>query len=154
MLASSSTNNRLATATEFEPLKVVLPPKLLSFYSEHGYHPTIAHENRHQVRMRVRTLGNIRFHAPPCGLAMLASMSQPECGSILIKDLSRSGLGILYHRQILPGEEFEVYCHNRVLSAVAVRCRRVDKLCYETGAKVILVNSFAEDSDAPATGAE
>ncbi len=151
MLAIASSNNGLVDNTTFEPLKVVLPAHLRVFYAEHGYHPTIATEYRHNSRMRVRSVGQIRFDAPPPGMQLPALPEGAECGTILIKDISKTGIGILYHRQIFPGEAFEVYFLNRVLKAVASRCRREGELCYETGARVLSVRAVEDESNWDAT---
>lgn len=146
MLAFTSSDNCLTENSIFQPLQVVLPDHLQSFYSEHGYHPTTANENRHNSRMRVRILGQIRFAAPPLGMPVDDTPTSIECGTVLIKDISKTGVGIIYHRQILPGESFEVYFLNRILNAVATRCRREGTLCYETGALVRSVQSFEDES--------
>ena len=66
---------------------------------------------------------------------------EDQAGTVLVKDLSKSGIGILYHRQIFPGERFDILVLGRTIDVTAVRCRRIDALCYETGAIIHSVTS-------------
>ncbi|MCA9131992.1 MAG: hypothetical protein KDA45_02510, partial [Planctomycetales bacterium] len=65
-------------------------------------------------------------------------------GKVLIKDLSRSGIGILYHQQLYPEEQFQVRFQGRLLHALVVRCRRLGPLCYETGGRIVALETIAE----------
>jgi hypothetical protein len=147
MLEVDRTEAGIADTREFAPLKVILPKHLEKFFEERGYHPTTANENRHNSRVRVRSLANIEFVPPPVGMPSVVSLSKEKRGTVLIKDLSRTGIGLLYHRQILPGECFDVYFLNRIISAIAVRCRREARMCFETGANVTSVVTLV-DADA------
>ena len=131
------------TQDSFPPLKVILPEELRSFYAERGYLATKPHEDRRYARLNVRSHGNIRFFPQPSTLHFDPIASDEQQGTVLVKDLSRTGIAILYHRQIFPGERFDILLHGRTINATAVRCRRIGTLCYETGATI---NSVTSDS--------
>ncbi|MDX1927921.1 MAG: PilZ domain-containing protein [Pirellulaceae bacterium] len=126
----------MKSQVDFPPLKVVLPQELRSFYAERGYLSSKPHEDRRYARLNVRTHAHIRFFPPPALLEVGPVASDHQQGTVLVKDLSKTGIAILYHRQIFPGERFDVLLHGRAIDATAVRCRRVGRLCYETGAVV------------------
>lgn len=135
-----------SVVNNFAPLKVILPSELRNFYREAGYLSTTSFEERTNARLRVRTAGYIRFtKAPPC-LQAQPGWRADKCATVLIKDLSRTGIGILYHEQIFPGEEFSVVLHNRLITAVVVRCRRIGENCYETGASILEVEPLSSNS--------
>jgi hypothetical protein len=127
----------------FPPLKVILPEELRSFYSERGYLATKPHEERRYARLNVRSLGNIRFSRQPLSQQIDLIASDEGQGTVLVKDLSRTGIAILYHRQIFPGERFDIIVHVRAIDATAVRCRRIGTQCYEVGATI---NSITSES--------
>ncbi len=129
----------------FPPLRVVLPDELKRFYSERGYLPPTPHEERRFARLNVRSHGRIRFYPAPPNL--IVGTGNDRTGTVLVKDLSRSGIAVLYHRQIFPGEQFDVLMHGRWIHSTAVRCRRIGSQCYETGATIRSVISSDGDGD-------
>lgn len=118
-------------------LLVQLPADLKSFYEEHGYLPSTSFENRTNARLRVRSEGSIRFLNAPSGLRGCQDERPEEMGRVLIKDLSRNGIGILYHEQVFPEEQFQIVFQQRQLDVRAVRCRRLSEACYEIGGQVL-----------------
>jgi hypothetical protein len=115
------------------PLLVQLPKELESFYEEHGYLPSTAFENRSNARLRVRSEGKLEFLCLPHA----ASRARQAAGRVLIKDLSRTGIGILYHEQIFPEEKFRITFQQRQIDVLSVRCRRLSSACYEIGGEVL-----------------
>lgn len=131
-------------------LKVILPEELDRFYNESGYLAPAPHEERRHARLNVRTRCRIRFFSENHRLLLDGIAADENEGMALVKDLSRTGIAILYHRQIFPGERFEVLVHRRTIEATAVRCRRIGPLCFETGA---IINSvLSEPSSGPSSG--
>ncbi len=114
-------------------LLVQLPEELVSFYEEHGYLSSTAFENRVNARLRVRSEGTIEFQSSPAALGR----NRESIGSVLIKDLSRNGIGILYHEQIFPEEQFRITFRQRQIDVRSVRCRRLNNACYEIGGQVL-----------------
>lgn len=118
-------------------LQVQLPENLKSFFEERGYVSPSNFENRSNARLRVRSEGSIRFVYAPRGLCGGLEFRPTDMGRVLIKDLSRTGIGILYHEQIFPEEQFQIVFQNRQLDVRAFRCRRLNEACYEIGGQVL-----------------
>ena len=145
MLADASIGEKVNSDDPFAPLEVVLPSELQKFYSERGYLPTMQHEDRGHARLNVRALGNIRFSHSQL-LLQFDLIANDHCqGTVLIKDLSKTGIAILYHRQVFPGECFEILLHGRTIEATAVRCHRIGPKCYETGGIINRICSEVAD---------
>ncbi len=145
MLENTDLTDEASLSTHFAPLKVVLPEELLRFYAERGYLASMPREERTKARLNVRAKGFIRFLPTLPSLHCEIIASDTRQGTILIKDISKSGIAILYHRQVFPCEQFEIFIYGRVMEATAVRCRRIGPKCYETGASVSSIAS-AEDN--------
>ena len=120
-------------------LKVVLPIELERFFDESGYVDSLPTEVRTNARLRVRSEAIIEFTNTPVGLKTVSACTDRQRGKGLVKDLSRGGIGILYHEQIYPKEQLCIYFQGRVIHGVAVRCRRVGACCFETGCSVLSV---------------
>ena len=140
MLENTNLTEELISSESFSPLQVILPEELQRFYSERGYLAAMPHEDRTQARLNVRSQGHIRFFPAIPNLHCDMIASDTRHGTILVKDISKTGIALLYHRQILPCERFEIFIHGRAIEATAVRCRRIGPKCYETGA---IVDSIA-----------
>lgn len=123
-------------------LEVILPDNLKAFYYESGYLPTTAAEARTTARLRVRSIGDILMLHTPSMLRLGLMERARRAGKVLIKDLSRTGIGVLYHQQLYPEEQFQVRFHGRLINAVAVRCRRLGVKCYETGARIVSLETL------------
>lgn len=119
------TNDRV----DGEGLLVALPPEMSNFFQEGGYIGTTFDEHRCNARLRVRTEANLRMlYSVP-----FAKRTSTR-GRVLVKDMSRKGIGILFHTQLWPTEKFSLELHGRLVIAVVVRCRKIGPNCYETGA--------------------
>lgn len=143
MLAVAKLGKNMSSQHQFSPLKVILPAKLQKFYDERGYMAPMPHEERRYARLNVRSHGNIRFSLQRHRLLFDSIAADEQQGTVLVKDLSRTGIAILYHRQIFPGERFDILILGRAIDATAVRCRRIGPQCYETGATI---NSVSPES--------
>lgn len=146
MLENTNLADGLPSPSQFAPLKVILPEELQRFYAERGYLSTMPHEERTNARLNVRSQGYIRFSPTFANLSCDVITSDTCQGTMLVKDISRTGIALLYHRQIFPCERFEVFIHRRIISATAVRCRRIGPKCYETGA-IIDAIAFDDEND-------
>ncbi len=123
-------------------LDVILPDNLKAFFYESGYLPTTAEEARTNARLRVRSIGDILMMRTPSILRLGLMERGRRAGKVLIKDLSRTGIAVLYHQQIYPAEQFQVRFQGRLINAVTVRCRRLGEKCYETGARIISLETL------------
>lgn len=122
------------------PLQVQLPPSLSGFFTESGYTPTTFAEHRTNARLRVRSEAVLTsLYAPPfvkrAGQAL----------RILVKDMSRSGIGILTPHQLWPTERFGVELYSRWIEAEVVRCRKLGDKCFEVGARIRSVSTLVEE---------
>lgn len=124
-------------------LEVLLPNELKAFFYETGYTPTTAEEARTNARLRVRSLGDLLFvHTPTVLREGLKDDRTKRAGKVLIKDLSRGGIGVLYHQQIFPEEQFQIRFQGRLIHAVVVRCRRLGERCFEIGGRIISLETL------------
>ena len=128
-------------------LLVKLPDELKAFYRESGYLPTTAVEYRTNARLRVRSDGDIKFTFTPAALTKNPEFRQVREGKALIKDLSKGGIGVLYHEQIFPEERFQLFFQGRIIEVTVVRCRRLNEACYEIGGRVIEIRTLQEYDD-------
>ena len=119
-----------------EPLRVELPPELETFFKEYGYQSCPEDEIRENARLSVRGEVQFAFSKTPAKIeSLLAHPTLRATG--LIKDLSRSGMALLYHKQLYPTQELKVFFHGRELTVIVVRCMKIATNCYEIGARVI-----------------
>ncbi|QDV24891.1 hypothetical protein [Aureliella helgolandensis] len=121
------------------PLLVQLPKELEKFFQESGYLSTTAEEERRNARLRVRQVGTMTMELTKRSEVLYSSDDFSAISSVLIKDLSRSGVGFLYHREVFPGESVQIQLKGRRLKAKTVRCRRLGPKCYEVGCLVSVV---------------
>lgn len=142
MLASA--NQCEIDQTSIAGLEVVLPEELRAFFYEAGYMATTAEEYRSNARLRVRSVADMLLvHTPPALRTGLTGRER-RAGKVLLKDLSRSGIGILYHQQIFPEEQFQVRFQGRLIHSIAVRCRRLGNMCYEIGGRIVSLETIEE----------
>lgn len=115
-------------AQEVDPFQIVLPPEVSRSLSDRGFAPSCPEEERRVARLRVGVEATMQF------LSTLPTYPRTDrVQSIIIKDISKSGIGILYHQQCYPGEEALIHFQGRTLRCVAVRCRRLGPNCYNVG---------------------
>jgi hypothetical protein len=119
-------------------LLVELPASLGNFFDERGYIPSNLFENRSNARLKVRCETSLTILTWPA----FVQRHQTHL-KILVKDLSKKGIGILCHQQMYPLETFAVELLGRSLQATVVRCRKLGDRCYEVGARL----RIAEDED-------
>ena len=129
-------------------LKVVLPEEWKRFFAETGYAPTTAQENRCNSRLRVRAEVPVWFHSTPDGMgdSIVRALGTPE--KALMKDISRTGIAILYHEQVFPEERLCIQFQNRLFEVTVVRCRRISKACYEVGSVIDSLTSLDSEDHA------
>jgi hypothetical protein len=132
---------------QIEGLEVILPGNLKAFFYESGYLPTTAEEARTNARLRVRSIGDILMKHVPGRLRGELKERDKRAGKVLIKDLSRTGIGVLYHLQVFPEEQFQLRFQGRLINAVVVRCRRLGEKCYEIGGRIVSLETLNTTSD-------
>lgn len=113
------------------PLRVQLPPEMNNFFHENGYVSTIVREQRSSARLRIRREAEIETTYTPPFLVRSEKRAR-----VLVKDLSRTGVGILFHQQMYPTERFWIEMGHRRLHVTVVRCRKLGDSCFEIGATI------------------
>jgi hypothetical protein len=117
-------------------LKVQLPPSMANFFSEGGFTDTTYYETRKHSRLRCRCEADLRIDWTPPMLTRTENEMR-----VLVKDVSKCGMGLIVHEQLWPEERVTVTFMGRQAVATVVRCRRLGKGCYECGAKLISFES-------------
>jgi hypothetical protein len=117
-------------------LLVRLPDSMKDFFREQGYISSNIFENRTSARLGVRCASALEVTNSPPFIRRTESLYQ-----VLIKDLSKKGLGLIAHQQLYPLEEFWVELLGKRVQATVVRCRKIDAFCYEVGSRIISVNA-------------
>jgi hypothetical protein len=119
-------------------LQVILPAELEPFFEESGFAAPTHHERRQYARLKVRQRVKIEFLGVDDG----PSERTDPSGWALTKDMSKNGVGILYHEQVFPEESFRIVLAGRRITALVVRCRRIGDSCYEVGAVISKVENL------------
>lgn len=110
------------------PFEVELPERMAGFWSETGYEPTTALEQRRRPRVRMRTKAILEI------LAHLPAFPRDfRLGGVFTRNLSATGLGFLFHRQLYPGERVRIHLPGRGLEGPVARCVRLARKCYDVG---------------------
>lgn len=118
------------------PLLVQLPSHLANYFKEVGYMPTRYNESRSVARMRVRCEAVLTSLIVPPFIQRTETTAR-----VLLKDLSKVGLGFLCHQQMWPTETFRIHLQGRTLDGRVVRCHKLGENCYDVGSLLLLVDS-------------
>ncbi len=108
-------------------LQVILPVGLASFFDESGFASPSPHERRRYARLKIRKCVDIDFLG-------VGGKPPRHSGKALTSDLSKEGVGILYHEQVFPEERFKIRIGEQIITALVMRCRKLGPNCYEVGA--------------------
>ena len=127
-----------SSSTEFDslvsslPMRILLPSHLEeALERERGACETNPFENRTAVRFRCNGRAVMELKD-----SSSAYPSQDKRVIVIVRDLSRSGMGVISHQQWFPDQEVDILVENGVLTATVVRARRIASRCYEIGTKV------------------
>ncbi len=140
----------LATACDFElelgdpqlPLLIELPDHMADFLLEEGYLEAIYGEQRSNARLRVRCRATRVSDFVPVFVK-----NRTLQASVLMKDMSRSGIGLLSHEQLWPGETCWIELMQRQLHVQVVRCRKLGPKCFEVGGIITSIVSDNQTAD-------
>ena len=100
---------------------VQIPADWSDFFQRRGETPLRYEERRRHRRYYLRQR------------AVLIEDKKREC--VYTFDVSRSGIGFLHHRQLLPKQSFRICLANGRIAHISIeRCRRVAERCYQCGA--------------------
>lgn len=124
-------------------LYVELPDNLMSEVKNNTTKLDEEFELRHNNRVRALTEADLQLKSTPRVLQSLNSEDPTRTfARAVVKDISRTGIGLYYHSQLFPQEMIEVSFQNRLLTVLVVRCRFISNACYEVGGKVLKVESL------------
>ncbi|GIW99246.1 MAG: hypothetical protein KatS3mg111_2579 [Pirellulaceae bacterium] len=134
------------TAATVDDRLVVLPPELRERLEGRGYQSPVPVESRAWARLTVMREARLSMvHTPP---ALHSALPWPPHGRVIVKDLSRSGIGFFFHMPLFPSQQIQIQLSHYVIQAKVRRCRRHTSDCYELGAIVTQVRSSKEDRSA------
>jgi hypothetical protein len=117
---------------EATPLLVRLPEEMETFFEEKGYVATTPFDERAAPRLRFRCRALLEVLEP-----LPSYPRETGLATVLISDLSRSGIGLLHHEQLWPEERIRVLLPDCQLEAIVARARKRGVNCYDIGARLI-----------------
>ena len=113
--------------------EIDLPVAWRNFFDESGVMPTCIGDTRRFPRFYVRGKGALE-----CRQSLPGKPRPAQWHGIYTKNVSREGLGFLHSEQLFPRERMRVLLVDGVLRAIEVACcRRIQRRCYEIGARFI-----------------
>lgn len=121
--------------------KVILPKSLDNFFEESGYCDKDSFEVRRHSRLRIRREALMRIEESPSTIHRIE-----KSWGVLVKDISQSGISILSHELLWPGEKIFVQFRDRRIRAKIIRCRQLGPLCWECGADMFFFKHLKEES--------
>lgn len=118
-------------ALDAPPCRVVLPPAWKDDFTRRGPQPVRLDEDRRYVRSRLRmqVLMDLTTTIP-------LVVRTCEKHVVLMKDISRDGVGFLHSAQLFPGERVQLWLPTGRREYTVVRCLRHNDSCYEIGAEL------------------
>lgn len=93
-------------------------------------------ESRGHNRISALAEGLLQITSSPKVLGEIKNYLTEDASGVVIKDISRSGIGFYCHEQLFPMQVVNIVFQNRLISASIVRCRFIAENCYEIGAVV------------------
>jgi len=109
--------------------QVQLTRQLLEEFERTGPHPTIEGDRRRFVRYHVRARGILFYRQT---LPAIERRQGPHL--VLIRNISRSGIGFLHHEQLFPHERFTLWVEGKRRVEVEIAgCRRLHANCFDVG---------------------
>ena len=113
------------------PCEVALPPQWRdSFFSETGVMATIPDERRRFARHRTRTRNVLETET-----TLPSFERQSTRGIVMLRDISRWGVGFLHAEQLYPLEHCRLWLPTRKATVRVTACRKFGPQCYLIGAQ-------------------
>ncbi len=123
------------------PCSIVLPAKLREKFDKSGPAATIVDDSRSGMRIHCR--GNNNRAALEIRQNYPAIPRPHQWHAVYLSNVSTKGCGLFHGQVLYPGEVFNLVLLTGIRRTVEVAwCRRLDKHCYEVGAR------FADPSPA------
>ncbi|MFO0921810.1 MAG: PilZ domain-containing protein [Pirellulales bacterium] len=132
MLADGSATAFLTLISQL-PNKIELPRDLFEALSkERGVVDSTPFEARRSTRFRCS--GTCIVEAEP-GTRVYRRQELQSQG--IVRDVSRSGVGVITHQQWFPGQRLRLRLEHATLVVEVARARKIASSCYEAGAIIV-----------------
>jgi hypothetical protein len=113
--------------------RVKLSPEQVAEMQRQGPLPSLEGDKRRFVRFHLRARGILE-----CRTTLPAIPRSSGRFLVLVKNLSRSGIGFLHEAQLFPRERLKIWVEGRRWLPIEVaRCRRLHDGCYEVGGRFV-----------------
>ncbi len=121
----------MTAALDALPCRVVLPPGWNDFFHRRGPQVWPGDNRRRYVRshLPLRAVMELVGNLP-------AVPRRAEEQVVIMKDISRSGVGFLHAAPVYPGERVRLWLPTGSVECTVVRCARHHESCYEIGAEI------------------
>lgn len=125
----SKSDQSLAERLDQLPMKIELPEALrLSMEVERGVVDSSPFEARRTARFRCRGIAVLDVLFSPLELP-----EQDPTAVVIVRDVSRTGLGIITHQQYFPDQLIRVQLENSIIEGRVARARKIAANCFEIG---------------------
>ena len=112
-------------------MKIQLTPDLKKSLDERGSSAPFLFEARSAARFRCYATATAKL------LRSKMSVPKQEVDSlVIVKDVSRTGVGLICHQQWFPSQEIELSLATGKIRGHVARVRRIAPSCYEVGIEI------------------
>jgi len=131
-MLDTNSDLQVAAASDVFPCRVVLPAEWKDFFQRRGPQLHYGEDNRRYIRTHFPTKALMEI-----GSTHASIPREFERHVVLMKDISRQGVGFLHSVQLFPNERVELIFPTGRRSYLVVRCLRHNDLCFEIGAELV-----------------
>lgn len=114
------------------PLTLAIPPQIQIELRQRGPISTCDEEDRFAIRFRCKGPAVLEWVESPSGLPLLFPTTQ-----VIVRNLSRTGFSVLTDRQWFPEQVAKIYFATVIVTAKAMRARRLSSRCYDIGFRIV-----------------
>ena len=126
-----NSDSPLAVATNVFPCRVVLPAEWTDFFERRGPQLHYGEDSRRFIRTHFPAKALMELGATHASIPR-----EFERHVVLMKDISRGGVGFLHSAQLYPNERVALVFPTGRRSYIVMRCLRHNDLCFEIGAEL------------------
>jgi hypothetical protein len=114
---------------EILPMKVQMPEALqMALEVERGVVDSTPYEARRTARFRCRGAAVVLLVESPIDFP-----DQDREAVAIVRDVSRTGLGLIAHQQYFPEQRLMIILENTVIEGKVARARKLGPSCFEIG---------------------
>lgn len=112
------------------PFEISVPRAVLEGYHGRRATQTCMSEQRRFVRFLHLTRGILRYRQTYPTIRRASALH-----SVLITNVSKTGVGLLNFEQLFPGERMTLWMSEKDIAQITIgRCRKINDRCYDIGA--------------------